>query len=47
MHAFDFGAVELENKKGERFKVNGQRLKHHWGGEVDRASISLILDDSF
>ena len=26
---FPFGAVELENKEGQTFKVNGQRLKHY------------------
>ncbi|KAL5578563.1 hypothetical protein UlMin_020262 [Ulmus minor] len=26
-----FGAVELEDKSGRRFKVNGQRVKQYWG----------------
>ena len=28
---FPHGAVELENKKGARFKVNGQRIKIYLG----------------
>ena len=28
---FPHGAVELENKKGVRFKVNGQRIKIYLG----------------
>ncbi|KAL5551402.1 hypothetical protein UlMin_001578 [Ulmus minor] len=26
-----FGAVELEDQTGRRFKVNGQRVKQYWG----------------
>ena len=28
---FPHGAVELETKEGVRFKVNGQRIKIHFG----------------
>ena len=28
---FPHGAVELENKEGVRFKVNGQRIKIYFG----------------
>ena len=28
---FQHGAVELENKEGVRFKVNGQRIKIYLG----------------
>ena len=28
---FSHGAVELENKEGVRFKVNGQRIKIYLG----------------
>ena len=28
---FPHGAVELETKEGERFKVNGQRIKLYFG----------------
>ena len=43
VQAFDHGAVELEGKSGEKFKVNGQRLKHYWGGKVDRQTTTLPL----
>ena len=46
VQASDFGAVELENKKGERFKVFGHRLKHYWGGEIDRQTTSISLSQS-
>ena len=46
VQAYDFGAVELENKKGERFKVFGHRLKHYWGGEIDRQTTSISLSQS-
>ncbi|XP_028795333.1 uncharacterized protein LOC114750864 [Neltuma alba] len=36
VQAANHGAVELENEKGERFHANGHRLKHYWGGKVDR-----------
>ncbi|XP_054797629.1 uncharacterized protein LOC129302770 [Prosopis cineraria] len=36
----------LESIEGERFKVNGQRLKHYWGGELDREAVTLPLFDS-
>ncbi|CAM9001201.1 unnamed protein product [Rhodiola kirilowii] len=37
MKVFNHGALELENPaNGDRFKVNGQRVKHYHG-EVDLA----------
>ncbi|XP_028800377.1 uncharacterized protein LOC114755676 [Neltuma alba] len=36
VQAANYGAVELENEKGKRFHANGHRLKHYWGGKVDR-----------
>ena len=30
---FPFGAVELWDKNGQVFRVNGQRLKHYFSGE--------------
>ena len=30
---FPFGAVELWDKNGQVFRVNGQRLKHYFGEE--------------
>ncbi|XP_049346737.1 uncharacterized protein LOC125811273 [Solanum verrucosum] len=31
---FQSGAIELENKKGERFKANGQRVKAYLGANL-------------
>ena len=45
VQASNFNDVELENEKGERFKVSGYRLKHYWSGEIDHASVSLPLSD--
>ncbi|KAL5558511.1 hypothetical protein UlMin_034722 [Ulmus minor] len=43
---FPFGAVELEEEKfGRKFKVNGQRTKHYFGGEVDRQQEAMPLHD--
>ena len=43
--ASPFGAVELTNEKGEQFKVNGQRLKHYWGGYTERRVATVTLID--
>ncbi|KAL5563797.1 hypothetical protein UlMin_033544 [Ulmus minor] len=43
---YPFGAVELEDEKsGRKFKVNGQRIKHYFGGEVDRQQEAMPLHD--
>ncbi|PIN20750.1 hypothetical protein CDL12_06557 [Handroanthus impetiginosus] len=43
---FPHGAVELENKNSQnRFKVNARRIKHYWGGVVDRQHASITLND--
>ncbi|XP_062085909.1 uncharacterized protein LOC133792017 [Humulus lupulus] len=43
---YPFGAVDVqEEQSGREFKVNGQRLKHYWGGEVDREKTSITLED--
>ncbi|PIN21873.1 DNA-directed DNA polymerase [Handroanthus impetiginosus] len=43
---FPHGAVELENENSRtRFKVNAQRIKHYWGGIVDRKTTSITLND--
>ncbi|PIN21773.1 DNA-directed DNA polymerase [Handroanthus impetiginosus] len=43
---FPHGAVELENENSRnRFKVNAQRIKHYWGGIVDRQHASITLND--
>ena len=40
---FPFGAVELEEKSGRKFKVNGQRVKQYWGELVDRMKTTIAL----
>ncbi|KAK8508033.1 hypothetical protein V6N11_073541 [Hibiscus sabdariffa] len=42
-HVFPHGAVEIENDSGERFKVNGQRLKPYY----ENAHIGLIEEINF
>ncbi|XP_017239617.1 uncharacterized protein LOC108212401 [Daucus carota subsp. sativus] len=41
---YPYGAVELRDNQGGEFKVNGQRLKHYWGGQVarDKTSVDLV-----
>ena len=42
-----FGAVEVKNEKtGNIFLTNGQRLKHYWGGNVERAKSMIIFEQS-
>ena len=45
VQVLDRGGVELENNEGQKFRANGQQLKHYWSGEIDRASVSLPLSD--
>ena len=33
MRVLPYGSIELSNAKGETFKVNGQRVKHHRAGD--------------
>ncbi|XP_019236850.1 PREDICTED: uncharacterized protein LOC109217077 [Nicotiana attenuata] len=41
-----YGAIELRALNGERnFLVNGQRVKHYWGGVIDREKSKVILPD--
>ena len=43
---FPHGAIEVrEENSGRQFTVNGQRLKHYFGGNVDREKISISLQD--
>ena len=38
--ASDKGVVEVKDERtGRIFKVNGQRLKHYHGGDVDRQAV--------
>ena len=38
-----FGSVEIENDKGERFKVNGQRVKRYFGDKLEIGVVEVIL----
>ena len=43
---YPYGAVDLRDEQsGREFKVNGQRLKHYWGGEIERCKTSISLED--
>ncbi|XP_062080934.1 uncharacterized protein LOC133785736 [Humulus lupulus] len=45
---YPHGAVEVrEDQSGREFKVNDQRLKHYWEGEVDRVKTSITLEDAW
>lgn len=47
IRAFPYGAIEVENHKGSRFKVNGQRLKLYFGNGPGISIIEVIyLDDA-
>ena len=41
---FPFGTVELWDKNGQSFKVNGQRLKHYYGREEHKVE-SIPLEE--
>ncbi|MCQ7416424.1 transposase family protein [Salmonella enterica] len=44
LEVFPYGAIMLKDEKdGREFKVNGQRIKHYWGEEVQRKLASLQL----
>ncbi|XP_070056636.1 uncharacterized protein [Nicotiana tomentosiformis] len=41
------GAVELRDKSSSgTFLVNGQRIKHYWGGDIARHKTSVDLTDA-
>lgn len=43
---YPHGAVELSNKEGESFKVNGQRVKTYVTGEPIGPTSTTILQDA-
>lgn len=44
---FPHGAVELQEETlGRKFLVNGQRIKHYWGGPMERSKTSVTLSDN-
>ena len=44
-HIYPYGAVEVCNTQGERFKVNGQRLKIYYGGTLEDVRQTAFLAD--
>ena len=42
---FSFGAVDLKDKTGNIFRVNGQRLKHYYGEQMERNYAFIPLGD--
>nr|XP_009796498.1 PREDICTED: uncharacterized protein LOC104243067 [Nicotiana sylvestris]XP_016456006.1 PREDICTED: uncharacterized protein LOC107780012 [Nicotiana tabacum] len=42
-----YKAIKLRVPNSERtFSINGQRIKHYWGGDVDRHKSSIALKDA-
>ena len=44
-HVYPYGAVEVCNTKGEKFKVNGQRLKIYYRGTLENVRQTAFLAD--
>lgn len=40
---FPYGSVELWNRQGDTFKVNGHRLKHYRAGDPIAEQVDIIL----
>ncbi|XP_041009394.1 uncharacterized protein LOC121253446 [Juglans microcarpa x Juglans regia] len=40
-----FGAIDLKNKTENIFRVNGKRLKHYYGEQVERNCAFIPLGD--
>nr|GFA53421.1 hypothetical protein [Tanacetum cinerariifolium] len=39
---YPYGALEITDRDGFSFKVNGQRLKKHYGGNIDKEDDEVI-----
>ncbi|GKF09177.1 hypothetical protein Tco_0043401 [Tanacetum coccineum] len=39
---YPYGAVEINDKNGFKFKVNGQRLKKYYEGDIDKDDDEVI-----
>ncbi|GKC89950.1 hypothetical protein Tco_1150599, partial [Tanacetum coccineum] len=39
---YPHGAIEITDKDGFSFKVNGQRLKKYYGGDIDKEDDEVI-----
>ena len=44
-NVFPFGVIEIENKEGQAFRVNGQRLKHYIAGHPHDERFEMNLSD--
>ena len=42
---FPYGAIEIEDENKGRFKINGQRLKHYYGGDYNTDKVSVELNE--
>ncbi|KAJ4703007.1 Pol polyprotein [Melia azedarach] len=43
---YPYRAVDLRDEQsGREFKVNGHRLKHYWGDEIERRKTSTSFED--
>ncbi|GJS30185.1 hypothetical protein Tco_0490805 [Tanacetum coccineum] len=42
---YPYGTVEITNKNGISFKVNGQRLKKYYDGHIDTEDKEVTMDD--
>ena len=40
-----FGAIDLKDKAGHVFRVNGHRLKHYYGEQMERKCALIPLGD--
>ncbi|GKB34885.1 hypothetical protein Tco_0879827 [Tanacetum coccineum] len=40
---YPYGAVEIIDKNGFKFKVNGQRLKKYYEGDIDKENDEVIM----
>ncbi|GJV48764.1 hypothetical protein Tco_1438976 [Tanacetum coccineum] len=39
---YPYGAIEITDRDGFSFKVNGQRLKKYYGGDIDKEDDEVI-----
>ncbi|XP_022873162.1 uncharacterized protein LOC111392130 [Olea europaea var. sylvestris] len=46
IQVFPHGAVEITHDSKGTFKINGQRLKHYWGGDFSKEKSTVHLRPS-
>ena len=44
---YPYGAIQISNEKGEKFKVNGHRLKPYLIGDVASSGQSIYLSKTY